>query len=112
ERLEHPRLPLDRVCSLEQLSWRLATQHILLAWRRHSVGGIGLAPAELLDPQRALKTCDIRREPSLQPPLIESQSLAHIGSVARSTGAAHPERLTWKLSSASRSGCAWRATTC
>jgi hypothetical protein len=52
---QHAELAIDGVRGGEQLSGRLAPQHVLAALRRQQIRGVGLPAGELLQLQRTTK---------------------------------------------------------
>ena len=68
---DDPELPVDSMCRRQELSRRLAPQHIFRARRDQLIGRIRLTALELANGQRPLEPFDMRAEIGLKPRRIE-----------------------------------------
>jgi hypothetical protein len=93
ERADHPIFPVDGMGARKQLARRLASKHVGAGRSDQLVGRVGLAALELLDPQRASESRDVRLHPLLEPSDIETMRVADLDCAAILCASIH--RLTF-----------------
>ncbi len=76
QRLHHPVFAIHRVRGRQQLSRRLAAQHVLRPRGGELVGGVRLPALELLDRQRSLEAFHMLGHPALERRLVKLQRVS------------------------------------